>query len=180
MKCAEWEKMKGSLEAYSKSELIELLADLYKVSEEAGLFLGGRFDQSPVALQPYLRKLKKALSADLIYDEVIDWVTADRVISNYRIASGNHDGLAKLLITYAYEANQFTLEYGDIDEGYYESVEGAFQKAVDHLLLMEQQGEPIASHVKELEDIVDSTSDIGWGYPDTLGDIFHKAFGGAT
>ena len=155
------------------------MEDLYTVSEEAGLFLRGRFDQSPAVLQPYLRKLKKALGADPIYNEEIDWVAADKVITNYRIVSGNNEDMAKLLITYVYEANQFTLEYGDIDEEYYESVEESFQKAVDHLLLMEQQGEPIASHVEELEEIVDSTSDIGWGYHDALGDMFYKAFGGA-
>ena len=43
---------------------------------------------------------------------------------------------------------------------------------------MEQQGEPIVSYVEELEDIVDSTADIGWGYHDALGDMFHEAFGG--
>ena len=177
MKDAGWKTVKGSLEACSKSELIELLADLYKVSEEAGLFLGGRFVQSPVALQPYVRRLKKALGADPICNEEIDWAAADKVITNYRIASGNNEGIARLLITYVYEANEFTLEYGDIDEDYYESVEGCFQEAVDHLLLMEQQGEPIASYVKELEEIVDSTSDIGWGYHDALGDMFHSAFG---
>ncbi len=48
-----------------------------------------------------------------------------------------------------------------------------------NLLLMEQQGEPIASYVEELEEIVDSTSDIGWGYHDALGDMFYKVFGGA-
>jgi len=48
MRDAGWAKVKGSLEACSKSQLIELLADLHKVSEEAGLFLGGRFVQSPV------------------------------------------------------------------------------------------------------------------------------------
>lgn len=172
-----WTKVKGSLEACSKPQLIELLADLHKVSEEARLFLGGRFDQSPVALEPYMRRLKKALVADSTYDEDIEWAVADRIVSNYRIASGNNDGIAKLLVAYVYEANQFTLEYGDIDEGYYESMEEIFQKAVDHLLLMERQGEPIASHVEELEDIVDSTSGIGWGYHDALADMFHEAFG---
>ena len=177
MKDAGWTKVKGSLEACSKSELIELLVDLHNISEEARLFFTGRFVQSSVALKPYLSKLKKALSADPMSNEDIDWAAADRVVGNYRIASGNHDGLAKLLITYVYEANEFTLEYGDIDDEYYVSVEDRFQQLVDHLLLMEQQGEPIASYVKELEEIVDSTSDIGWGYHDALGDMFHSAFG---
>ena len=173
-----WKKIKDSIEVYSKAELIELLANLHKVSEEARLFLGGRFDPSPEALQPYLRALKKAVSTDLIEGEEIDWASADKVIKNYWLASGNNKGIAELLITYVYEANEFTLEYGDIDEEYYESVEERFQKAVDHLLLMEGQGEEIASHVKVLKDIVDSTSDIGWGYHDALGDMFQNAFGG--
>ena len=45
-----------------------------------------------------------------------------------------------------FKANEFTLEYGDIDEGYYESMEGAFHKAVNHLLLMDKGSERFSRH----------------------------------
>jgi hypothetical protein len=171
-----WEKVLPSIKELSKPQLIELISDLHDTCPEASLFLGGRFGKTKILLKPYVEKVKEAASADPIYDEGINWVGAERAIHNYKIASGDNKGVAELLILYVDTANQFTLEYGDIDEGYYESMEEIFQDAVDHLLLMEKEHEPIDDFVERLEEIVDSTSDIGWGYHDSLCDMYHEAF----
>ena len=175
-KKSQWTEIKRSLNKYDKVELIDLLKDLYDLSSETMLFLETRILRSPVSLKSYKNELRKALRADPQYDDddEIDWDLAERVISNYRLASGDDEGLAELLVYYVEVANQFTLDYGDIDEGYYESVEESFQTAVDHLLSMKKT--QIDKFKKRLKNVVDSTKDIGWGYHDTLTDIFYVAF----
>jgi hypothetical protein len=171
-----WKKVLPSIEVLSKQQLIEIIHYIHDTCSETSLFLGGRFGKTTISLKPYIAKVKEAASADPMYDEGINWKGAERAIHNYRIASGDNKGVAELLILYVDTANQFTLEYGDIDEGYYESMEEIFQDAVDHLLLMEKENESIDEYVMRLEEIVDSTSDIGWGYHDSLCDIYYKAF----
>ena len=175
-KQSQWTEIGRSLKQYDKIELIDLLKEVHDLSDETKLFLETRLLQLPqsTSLKRYKNKLRKALQADPQYDDEIDWDTAEQVIANYRLASGDEEGLAELLVYYVEVANQFTLEYGDIDEGYYESVEDSFQRAVDHLLSMDKT--PIDKFEKRLKKVVDSTQNIGWGYHDTLTDIFYIGF----
>lgn len=173
---ANWKYIVSRIEELSKSQLIDLIADLHGICPEVSLFLGGRFRTPTGSLKRYVAKVKKAASVDPMYDKEINWEEAERAIHNYRIASGDNKGTAELLIIFVDTANQFTLDYGDIGEGYYTSMEEIFQTAVDHLLHMEKENEPIDDYVLRLEKIVDSTGGIGWGYHDSLCERYHEAF----
>jgi len=176
-KQSQWPKIGRSLKRYDQIELINLLKEVHDLSDETKLFLETRILQLPpsTSLKPYKNKLRKALQADPQYNDEIDWDTAEQVIMNYRLASGDEEGLAELLVYYVEVANQFTLEYGDINEDYYESVENSFQRAVDHLLSMDKT--QIDKLKTRLKKVVDSAKNIGWGYHDTLTDIFYIGFG---
>ena len=51
---------------------------------------------------------------------------------------------------------------------------GEYDKALDLVLAMDE--ETIDEYYNRFEDLVTSTSDIGWGYHDALEDMFHNAF----
>ena len=103
--------------------------------------------------------------------------SANKAIQDYRLASGDDEGLAELLTVYVEVGNQFTLDYGDIDEGYYDTMESAFQDAVDHLLAMGNREKDIGKYRERLRKVVISTANIGWGYGDGLNGMFYDAFG---
>lgn len=171
-----WPQIRRKVERYSAKELIDLLKALYETSDEAKLFLEARLGKSEASLKTHLTKLKRALAADPIYGDEIDWSEADKVVNNYRIAARDDEGLAELLVTCVEVGNQFTLDYGDIDEGYYDTMEKCFQDAANHLVAMEQEGKNIDPYRTRLEKVVESTNGIGWGYHDALVDIHYRTF----
>lgn len=69
---------------------------------------------------------------------------------------------------------RFTLDYGDIDEHFYASLERMYEKAIKLLLTLDEA--TIDDFYDRFEDLVTSTRNIGWGFHDTLGDIFYEAF----
>lgn len=79
---------------------------------------------------------------------------------------------ADLMLYYVEAGVKFTNTYGDISEQFYNSMESMFLSALKH---MQKEG-----LLSEFEDraysIVEETSDIGWGFHDTLGDYFYKYY----
>ena len=67
---------------------------------------------------------------------------------------------------------QFTLDYGDIHEAFYSSMESMYLKALRHI-----DSEGLLPKFKErAKDIMDKTIDIGWGFHDTLSDYFYQYY----
>lgn len=69
---------------------------------------------------------------------------------------------------------RFTLDYGDIDGEFYESLESMYERAIKLLLTLAEA--TIDDYYGRFEDLVTSTQDIGWGFHDTLEAIFSDAF----
>ena len=162
----------------SQPQLIELMEELCSLNEDVLLFLRTRLMNSSVSIEPYRKKICSAFRVDPMYNEELEWHAADRAVEQYRMAADDEEGLAELFVLYVKEANDYTLEYGDIDEAYYEVMEESFQKAVDHLLCMREKRKNIDRFIKDLRGVVRSTSGIGWGYHDALSEMFYEAFGG--
>ena len=108
-------------------------------------------------------------------DEV-NFIKAWKIISEYKIAKGDDRDLADLMIFYVETANHFTLNYGDMWEGFYEELEDMFDKVIKHILLMKEQNKEMADLQDRLRSIVLSTEGIGWGYHDALRSMYFAAF----
>ena len=169
----EWPRIESVLSEYSAAELMDLLKDLYHADPKTALFLETRVLKSDNALGVYKEKIKEALRADPADEEASAW----NAIGDYRSASGHDEGTAELMVAYVEVGNQFTLDYGDIDEHYYFAMEKAFAKAIDHLLAMKRRRKDIDPYKDRLRRVVVSTKGIGWGYHDALADFFYEAFG---
>ena len=65
--------------------------------------------------------------------------------------------------------NQFTVDFGDIDESFYNSLESMFDKIID--MLRNQPANIQDKYLLRLQDAVSSANSIGWGYYDYLCDI---------
>ena len=176
-KKSKWFSIKRSLCKYDSEQLLELIEDLYNLSEENRLFFETRLKRSSTPLKSFKDKIYHALTPDVIENEYLEWDVADKAIQHYKLAAGDDFGITELLVFYVETANQFTLDYGDINEGYYESVEESFKKAIDHLLYMLKKKKNIKKYIARMRAVVKSTDGIGWGYHDALCDMFYEAFG---
>ncbi len=75
---------------------------------------------------------------------------------------------------YVERGTQFTVDYGDIDAWFYESLESMFSKVLETL---QKSDEGTVDHfLPRLESIVYRAHNIGWGYYDAISDMLKKAF----
>ena len=80
--------------------------------------------------------------------------------------------LADLMLCYVENACQFTYDYGDMWEQYYTSVENNFEKTMAFIAKNN-----MLEHFKpRLRQCMEWASSCGWGFADTLADIYYEHF----
>jgi len=78
------------------------------------------------------------------------------------------------LIYYVECGNKFTLDYGDINELFYDALIEMYGKAIEKVRKMPKKNqEPFR---KRLEKIMKSADGIGWGYHDDLCHLYYESF----
>lgn len=171
---ASWKDVKTVLSQQSMPELLQLIRDLYALRPEVKDFLHARFLTSEANVEPYKQTIQQSLSPDVIHGEDIELSRGRKAISDYKKAT--HDAMGTLdLMTYYVECGtQFTVDYGDIDEGFYESLESMFTQVVK--ILQHSDQETIDRFLPRLKGIVRKAHGIGWGYYDAIAETLEEAF----
>jgi len=76
--------------------------------------------------------------------------------------------MIELILTYVENATQFTREFGDINEAYYNSLESVLHEMTQ---LLRKKGPALYPQFRERVQRLDDHADhIGWGYGDYLRD----------
>jgi hypothetical protein len=155
-------------------ELLQLLRDLYALRPEVKDFLHARCLPSDVNVTPYKTTIRQSLSPDVIHGETLALSRGRKAISDYQKATKDPIGTLDLMTYYVECGTQFTVDYGDIDEGFYESLEAMFTQVVK--TLQHRVQETIDRFLPRLEGIVRQAHGIGWGYYDTISETLEEAF----
>ena len=97
---------------------------------------------------------------------------ARKAVSDYKKVTTSKLGIADVMLYYVEIGVKYTVEYGDINEAFYNSMESMYSGAVKYIDQhgMQEQFE------ERCRKIVEDTSDIGWGFHDGLGDIYASYF----
>ena len=74
------------------------------------------------------------------------------------------------MLVYIEQGCEYTLEFGDMWEQFYTTLEGNFDKAMRFIFL----NGLLACHYERIEKLIDSVSNCGWGFYDTLQDIYSE------
>jgi hypothetical protein len=169
-----WVKVKSSISKFDKAKLIELLRDLYNLSEDNKNFFNARLSLVKKPTAPYKKIIRACLYPDIMEEEGFEYDKAEQAIGRYSIAYGTAEGIADLMIYFVECGNKFTLDYGDIDETFYDTMIEMYAKAVRKVLeLPENKQGPFR---KRLKEIVESSNGIGWGYHDDLCHYYYDKF----
>lgn len=92
---------------------------------------------------------------------------AEKAIDSYSKASGDFEGKMELMFFYVENGVDFTNEYGDIDEKFYDKVGGMLEKFCT--LLKTPEGKTLYPRFKKrLFEIRKKTKGIGWGFGDEV------------
>jgi hypothetical protein len=98
---------------------------------------------------------------------------ARKAIRDYEAITGDGHGTLDLLVHLVERGTKFTNSYGDIDERFYNHLESAFEEAVGRLSIPPARAWH-AEFLPRLSAVVDAASDTGWGYGDTLEQLFGR------
>ncbi len=169
-----WMQIRRQLADWSKPALLALVKDLYNASTANRDFLQARFqaeEDSGPALEKYRRKVIEQFYPKRGFGDP-KLAEARKAIREYRKATGNLAGTIDLLLTYVENGTAFTRDYGDMYEGYYNSLESALNELAR---LLRRDGAELYPRFRErLLKLMDSAGHIGWGYGDYLLDQIYS------
>jgi len=169
-KPAGWPAIRRYLDTQSKSELVALVKDLYDASSGNRDFLHARV-QAEVgdgrAVERYRRTIIEQFFPQRGFGK-LKLAEARKAIRDYRRATGNLAGTIDLMLAYVENGTQFTREFGDINEAYYNSLESVLQEMTQ--LLRKKDPSLYPEFQERIQRLGDHADYIGWGYGDYLRD----------
>ncbi len=173
-KTPSWIDVKRNIKSFNNTQLLELIGDLYRLSENNKEFFHARFSLSEDPLASYKRVIQDAIHPYLEDNETLDIGRAEDAIVRYSKAIDDVKGETELMVFFVECGNNFTLSYGDIDDEFYDSVLRMYEKAIQNVTELPTEEQKVFK--ERLHEIMDSASGIGWGYHDGLRELYFESF----
>lgn len=169
-----WSDVKRQVVNLDQKQLVQIVGDLYRLSKENEEFLSARFGVLDDPLAPFKKSIEESMYPDIYRDKPVQISKAKGAIRRYSKAVGDLIGEAELKTFFVECGNRFTVEYGDMDEGFYNALNSMYKEAIRKILSLpvEQRDE----FRERLEEIMESSKKIGWGYHDELREDYCEAF----
>ena len=169
-----WSAVTSAASKLSQQELLGLVGELYRLSSQNKAFLHVRFADRGIAMEEFKAIVSECLDPDVQRDRPLQVAKAKKAVSDFCKAVADPIAHAELMVFFLEQGNAFTLEYGDIDAGFYSALVAMARRAAEVICnLPVNLQEPFR---ERLGEVVRSSSGIGWGYHDDLADIYAAAF----
>src|SRR5262245_18477334 len=169
-----WSNVKESIASLDTSELIQLIASLSGLSKGNRDFLHARCSIGDDSIAPYKKIINDCMYPDVFKNKPIQISTAKKAISEYSKAIVDAKGEAELMTYFVECGNQFTVDYGDIDEGFYDALLRMYARAINKVLALPEDEQD--QFRERLKTIMVTSNKIGWGYHDGLCEQYCEAF----
>ena len=169
-----WSTIKTAASELSQKELLGLVGELYRLSSQNKAFLHARFADQSIAMDEFKTIVSECLNPDVSRDRPLQVAKAKKAVADFCKAVADPAAHAELMLFFLEQGNAFTLEYGDIDAGFYSALVAMARHAAEVICSL-----PIGlqeTFMERLGEVVRSSSGIGWGYHDDLADIYAAAF----
>ena len=157
-----------------KEEIIGMVLEMYDARKEAKEYL--EFYVNPDE-DGKLEEYKKIITEEFYpsrgrQEPKTRFSVCRKAVSDYKKLKPSPDKLADLMLCYVENACQFTYDYGDMWEQYYTSVENNFDKTMTFIAKNN-----MLEHFKpRLKQCVEWASPCGWGFADTIADLYYEHF----
>ncbi len=166
-------ELKKHLKKVSTDELVKDIADLYRKNNFVKDYYNTKYcsDNGLSIMNKYKEVIEDEFFPVNGYGKARLSV-AKKAITEFKKLSKDKSLLAELMIFYVETGVQYTECYGDIDDTFYLSMEGMYERAVN--LIIDY------SLDRKFKDrclkIVNDTVNMGWGFHDGLGDTYYSYF----
>lgn len=160
-------EVKNELKNLDKEGLINLISELYKKDGATKKFLDFYIkpDESAlfnkyrdIVLEAFYPKRGSALKLK----------NGKQAISDFKKFNPSSELVAELMLFYVATGVDFTNDFGDVDEGFYSSLESTFGAALN-LIEKENLLEKFSNRVAT---IVNAATGIGWGFYDYISQVY--------
>lgn len=172
-----WKDVKPVLSGFSSTQLLALVQDLYRFSDHNASFMHARFLSDHIEgdhLAPYKKRIQQAVSPKQPWKHDVRLAEGRAAISEFKKANGNVPDTLTLMVYYIKCGNDFTLEFGDINEAFYDSLCSMLSKIVQ-TLLTQNDHELGAKFLPALEtEFHRVDGKMGWVYPDGFSDCLSE------
>ncbi len=168
-----WREIKAQLADFDRAGLLALLKDLHDASVSNRRFLQARFGLGEDPLQPYKIELERWLFPALERGQDFSISKAKRVLSDYRKACGDSQGMAELCVCYCEQVRAFLGSCGVDDEAYYLALESVFSQALGYIRVLPEASQAV--YLARLQPLLEASYDYGWGVHACLLDAWLSA-----
>jgi len=166
-----WSDVKGRLKEMPASGLIGVIQDLYTLNKTNQAFLEARFvpELAGVKIAEYRKRVTQPFYPDRGMGK-LEYADAKKAIREYQEATSDLAGTLDLMLSFVEAGNQFTLDFGDIDERFYNTVEGMMFEVTKRLRTKDGK-ELYPQFAARLQKLYDKSRNMGWGYSNEMGDM---------
>ncbi len=168
-----WKDLKPVIEGLPAKNLLGLVQDLYRFSADNRDFLHTRFlsrgRPSEDDLKPYKTRIRLAVCPEDPWKHGVKLAAGRKAISDFKKAHGDLGATLALMLHYVRCGNNLTLQFGDMDTSFYESMLSMFG---DIVMKLNREGDPELTRefAPKLAAEIKRVGDAGWSYADVLRD----------
>jgi hypothetical protein len=146
------------MELYDKHKVVKAQLDFFAVMDEAKL------------MEPYRKRVTNAIGGRNGLS--LNLADGKAAIAEFKKMGASPHSIAELYLYYTELGVQFTIDFGDIDARFYNSVSSAFHAACK-IIHAENLQETFRDRAERIKD---QTSWMGWGFGDEIGEIYLRYF----
>jgi len=170
-----WPQIRKQLATKNTDQLIEIIKGLYDLSADNKAHLRKQFSEFPQD-PAFLEKCRKEIIAAIYpprrkYPDDPNFRAARKAVNAYKKATADQLGTIDLLLTYVERGTAFTVDFGDIDEHFYERLETALYNAVDLIKASPTRAQVYAVFQPRFIELQRKAGWMGWGYGDTIKEV---------
>lgn len=165
-------ELKKQLKTYDQKELIQLIADLYKINKDVQAYLSVQFMGKEAADELFAQSAKK-INDEFFPDRgfpKMRLAQAKKAITDYKKLTGDESGTAELILYYIETGLEFTNAYGDIDEPFYNSLVSMYSKVIN---LCYKNDEYYEQFAPRLEQAISDAGGFGWGVQYDFSELYY-------
>jgi len=109
-------------------------------------------------------------------DEDLAAIAGRKAISYYRQTTGDEDGVLELMIHYLERGTQYTVDYGDMWESFYDDLSEMGFEIVEEIKKKNPGSDFLETIEPRFREIGDLSRNIGWGFGDDMAEIYSALF----
>ncbi len=173
-----WREIKKRISGKNQKELLTMIGKCYRASPDVRIVLSMSVSEGRNENKIIISDLKERLNA-------IFWTTskngcpktpnlreAGKIITLAKNSTTNPAILVDIILDHLEHGVGFTMEYGDMWESYYTSIENQFERTCKFIVAHQSEID-MDRALDRIDKQIEETRNIGWGFEETL-DAFRE------